>query len=302
MTVERCLVQAIHKPWGRSDLGPWYTGHADGSPIGEVWFQRTDAAAERPALLLKLLFTDAPLSIQVHPDDAYARSMGSPNGKTEAWCVLAATPDARVALGLKTECDALHLRASIEDGSIQNLVQWRTVIKGDVVLVPAGTVHAIGAGLVIAEVQQNSDTTFRLFDYGRGRPLDVERAVAVAVPGPANAQVAPIELTDARTLLVRTASFSIEHVNLPPHSTWLCSAQSEAWLLVLSGTAVFGGMDLSIGAAVFIDDDDARILVGPDGMQFLLSYVGGMPSPSLLCETHRDEESLSLDRQLEALT
>ena len=113
MTVERCLVQAIHKPWGRSDLEPWYTAHADGSLIGELWFRRTEAAAERPALLLKLLFTDAPLSIQVHPDDAYAQSMGYPNGKTEAWYVLSATPDARVALGLKAECDAL-LSISVE--------------------------------------------------------------------------------------------------------------------------------------------------------------------------------------------
>ena len=114
--------------------------------------------------------------------------MGYPNGKTEAWYVLSATPEARVALGLKAECDALQFRASIKDGSVEDLVQWRTVTEGDVVLVPAGTVHAIGAGLVIAEVQQNSDMTFRLLDYGRGRPLDVERAVAVAIPGPAKAQ------------------------------------------------------------------------------------------------------------------
>src|SRR5207247_461750 len=107
--------------------------------------------------LLKLLFTAQPLSIQVHPDDTLARSIGLPNGKTEAWYVLSAAPGARIALGLKRALTAVQLRAAIGDGSIAQVVQWRPVAKDDVIFVSAGTIHAIGAGLVVAEIQQRSD-------------------------------------------------------------------------------------------------------------------------------------------------
>ena len=98
----------------------------------------------------------------------YAQSMGLPNGKTEAWYVLSATPEAKVALGLKRRLTPQQLREAIDDGSISDLVVWQAVSAGDVIFVPAGTIHAIGAGLVIAEIQQRSDATFRLFDHGRG--------------------------------------------------------------------------------------------------------------------------------------
>ena len=159
----------------------------DGVAVGELWFQRPDANAPNPALLLKLLFTKEPLSIQVHPDDAFARSIGLANGKTEAWYILSATPEAQVAVGLKRQLTPPQLRASIEDGSIADLIQWRPVRKDDVIFVPAGTIHAIGAGIVLAEIQQSSDTTFRLFDHGRQREIHVDNAVAAANAGPPNA-------------------------------------------------------------------------------------------------------------------
>ena len=135
-------------------------GH-DGDVIGEIWYERSDNSDINPSLLLKLLFTSQPLSIQVHPDDAFARSMGLPNGKTEAWYVLSAAPDAKVALGLRRRLSPQQLRAAIDDGLISDLVVWHAVSADDVISVPAGTIHAIGAGLVIAELQQRSDTTFR---------------------------------------------------------------------------------------------------------------------------------------------
>ena len=101
MTIEHASMQVVHKPWGSSDLRPWSELQAGGSPIGELWFQRADPDAPLPALLLKLLFTNEPLSIQVHPDDAYAQSIGMAHGKTEAWYILSATPGAKVAVGLK---------------------------------------------------------------------------------------------------------------------------------------------------------------------------------------------------------
>ena len=185
MTIEHAAMHMHRKPWGSTDLLPWAAAPADGDAIGEVWFERADAAAPKPALLLKLLFTSEPLSIQVHPDDSFARSIGLPNGKTEAWYILSAKPGAQVAIGLKHPLSAAELRASIEDGSIAEKVQWRSVRSGDVIFVPAGTIHAIGGGIVLAEIQQQSDATFRLFDYGRQRELHVDNAVAVARIGPA---------------------------------------------------------------------------------------------------------------------
>ena len=184
MAIEHASVQVARKPWGVADLNPWSGIDASGDAVGELWFQRVDKNAPAPTLLLKLLFTSEPLSIQVHPDDAFARSIGLANGKTEAWYILSATPDARVAVGLKRSLTPQQLRAAIRDGSIAGLTRWRSVDKGDVIFVPAGTIHAIGSGIVLAEIQQHSDATFRLFDYGRQRELHEDSAVAVSDAGP----------------------------------------------------------------------------------------------------------------------
>ena len=176
MTVEHACTRVVSKPWGSTDLLPWSDIQPDDVAIGELWFQRPDANAPASALLLKLLFTKEPLSIQVHPNDAFAHSIGLVNGKTEAWYVLSATPEAEVAVGLKRQLTTAELRASIEDGSIADLIQWSPARKGDVIFVPAGTIHAIGPGLVLAEIQQRSDTTFRLFDHGR-RKVDARELI-----------------------------------------------------------------------------------------------------------------------------
>src|SRR5258708_4905281 len=101
MPVERASVLVIRKPWGVSDLKPWSSVDGGGEAVGELWFERADENAPIPALLLKLLFTSEPLSIQVHPDDTFARAMGLPNGKSEAWYILSAEPGARIGVGLK---------------------------------------------------------------------------------------------------------------------------------------------------------------------------------------------------------
>jgi mannose-6-phosphate isomerase len=189
-----------------------------------LWFQRSDKNAPVPALLLKLLFTSGPLSIQVHPDDAFARSIGLPNGKTEAWYILSATADARVAVGLKRHLTPEELRASIKDGSIANLTQWRPVAKGDNIFVPAGTIHAIGAGIVLAEIQQRSNATFRLFDYGRPREPHENNAVAVSDAGPLQIQYSTQRLGPARTVLVANPHFVLEHVHLAAGSSQIRDA------------------------------------------------------------------------------
>ena len=180
MSIEHASVRAMPKPWGVSDLQPWSSVDGTGDAVGELWFERADKNAPIPALLLKLLFTSAPLSIQVHPDDTFARAMGMPNGKSEAWYIISAEPGAQIGVGLSRRITPQELRAAITNGSIVDLVQWRPVAKGDVIFIPAGTIHALGAGIVLAEIQQRSDTTFRLFDYGRERELHIDNGVAVA--------------------------------------------------------------------------------------------------------------------------
>jgi mannose-6-phosphate isomerase len=285
MAIEHASVQLVRKPWGVGDLQPWSSSGGSGGPVGELWFQRIDKNAQSPTLLLKLLFTSEPLSVQVHPDDAFARSIGLPNGKTEAWYILSATPEARVALGLKRQLTPQELRASIRDGSIAGLTKWRPVAKGDIIFVPAGTIHAIGAGIVLAEIQQRSDATFRLFDYGRLRELHEDSAVAVSDSGPVQTQTGPQRLTAVRTALIANPHFVLERIDLPANSNWALNADRETWLLVIEGCARIGLINASVGDAVFAEADRADIEVGPAGMSGLIAYPGPDPIMPLLQET-----------------
>jgi mannose-6-phosphate isomerase len=282
MAIEHARARALPKPWGVKDLRPWITSRRDGDAIGEIWYERPDNGAVDPSLLLKLLFTSQPLSIQVHPDDAFAHSMGLPNGKTEAWYVLSATPEAKVALGLNRRLTPQQLREAVDDGSISDLVVWRAVAAGDAIFVPAGTIHAVGAGLVIAELQQRSDTTFRLFDHGRGRELHVESAVLAADAGPADFQQRSIQVTAERRLLVSNPLFAFERIELAPNSSWYLEAERETWLLVLSGSAIAGSFDVVTGDTLFAQADHIDIRPGAIGMVGLAAYTGSGPLPHLL--------------------
>jgi mannose-6-phosphate isomerase len=282
MAVEQARVHLVPKPWGRSDLRPWNVHHDAGTAIGEVWFERADAQSPCPALLLKMIFTRTPLSIQVHPDDVFARSIGLAHGKCEAWYVLSASAGAEIALGLKHRLTPAQLRASIGDGSIAEEVQWRAVSRDDATLVPPGTIHAIGAGLVIMEIQQRSDTTFRLFDYGRGREIHVDAAVAAANADRAEPQPPLRKLTAARTLLVASPHFMLERLALPPESVWKLNATGETWLFILTGRGWAGAIDVQPGGALFLEADGTRVDVGSDGLEILAAYAGAVPAPDLL--------------------
>jgi mannose-6-phosphate isomerase len=282
MAIELARKQALPKPWGVVDLGPWSHAPHDAGPIGEIWYQRAGRPTSTPSLLLKLLFTSEPLSIQVHPDDAYAQSIGLPNGKTEAWYILSAAPDAKVAVGLDRRLTRQKLRQAVDDGSIADLVAWRTVIADDAISVPAGTIHAIGAGLVIAEIQQRSDATFRLFDHGRQRELHVDHAIAVADAGQARARERQNRLSDERTLLVSGPHFVLERIELAPDSHWCLEAKRETWFLVLSGDAVAGSYEVAVGDAIFAQLDRVDIHAGNTGMIGLVAYTGIGPIPNLL--------------------
>lgn len=288
MTIELASRRSVHRPWGVADPGHWgpvrSCDDAEG-PIGEIWYDRPGNPPSRPELLLKVLLTSAPLSIQVHPDDIHARSIGLPNGKSEAWHVLSASEDAKIALGLKRRLTLHQLRSAALDGSISEAVDWRPVAASDTIMVPAGTIHAIGAGLVIAEIQQRSDATFRLFDHGRARELQIESAVAASIREPAGSQPEPNRMSAQRSLLASDSNFVLERIELPPDSDWQLAAQRETWLLVLGGRASAGAMDIGKADALFAETDNIRITTSHQGLVALVAYTGIGPVPGILKRT-----------------
>jgi len=253
MKLERRYVE---KPWGRMRLPPMFECLA-GKRIGEVWFT---GASDEP-LLVKYLFTSERLSIQVHPDDARARRRGLPSGKTECWTVIDAEPDATLGLGLTRIVSKDELRAAALEGSIEQLIDWRPVRRGDFFMVPAGTIHAIGGGVSLIEFQQNADVTYRLHDYGRPRELHLDAAVDVATPEPYPAALAG-RLTDGEPqVLVDGPHFILVHTSsdvLQDRRRWIIPLEGE----VRAGRESGGPGDcLLVDAGVRVEAD-GRMLVG----------------------------------------
>ena len=140
-----------------------------------TWGSERWYTAEPPLpILVKLLSTADKLSVQVHPDGECGV------GKTEMWHILSAAPGAQIALGFKQPVAAGALRAAALSGAIEQLLRWIPVHAGETYFIPAGTIHAIGGGIAICEIQQNSDITYRLYDYGRPRELHLDRALEAA--------------------------------------------------------------------------------------------------------------------------
>lgn len=282
MTIEIARRRLIAKPWGALDLGPWDTGADDGSRVGEIWFEQSSSESSN-ALLLKLLFTTEQLSVQVHPDDEHAKAMGLASGKTEAWYILHAAPGAQVALGLKRSLSALQLRQAALDGSLAKLLAWRSVWAGDTIFVPAGTIHSLSAGIVAAEIQQCSDTTFRLLDSGLNRELHIDQAVGVARAELPPERARPRRLGDERTLLVLDSHFILERLDLPEGAERTLKADRETWLLIVSGVGRAGSFEVGPGSVVFASADRVAMKAGAQGLVCIVAYAGAeRPEPHLL--------------------
>ena len=173
--------RTVEKPWGRDSLPAPFVA-PQGTRIGEIWFE---PPPELPSLLVKYIFTSEKLSVQVHPNDAQALAsghddLGGGGGKEECWLVIDAEPGATLGVGFREALSQDQIRAAALDGSIENLLVWHPVRAGDFFYIPANTVHAIGGGISLIEVQQNADITYRLYDYGRPRELHLDAGVAVA--------------------------------------------------------------------------------------------------------------------------
>jgi mannose-6-phosphate isomerase len=297
MVLEKARNVSYVKPWGVADIDDWSDQPPTEKLTGEIWFERAAPADSGDQLLLKLLFTSQPLSIQVHPGDTDARAMGLARGKSEAWYILGAVPGAAVALGLSEPLDARQLRGAINDGSIQHCVAWQPVLSGDVINVPAGTIHAIGPGLVIAEIQQRSDATFRLHDFERERALHVDDAVRVARADSRPRPARPRRLTSERSLLVSSEHFVLERIDLPAAARGSILADGETWLLVIDGGGKLGMHSLAKGGAVFARAERIETQAAIGGMSMLVAYSG---AKGVATELFVPDEHLAVASALDA--
>lgn len=237
------LLPEFHeRVWGTHDLSEFYPSHkVGGEAIGEVWltgegcrvangnFQGrtlgelgqefgeqlygTLVRERRFPLLIKIIFPKDKLSVQVHPDDEGARKAGLPCGKTECWYVLSASPHAKVGLGLKPGAGRAEVEASIHEQNMEELLNWISVKPGDMIYVDAGTVHAIGPDCVLLETQQNSDTTYRLYDYGRPRELHIERGLE-AMKERTRAGKVKSRGGNGKVVLISSPSFEVDKMML----------------------------------------------------------------------------------------
>jgi mannose-6-phosphate isomerase len=255
---------AVEKPWGRTDLPG-----ADGRRIGEIWFEAPDG--DELPLLVKQIFTSAKLSVQVHPDDEQARARGLPNGKSECWYIFAAEPGAALGLGFREEIGKEEMRQAALDGSIEALMAWRPVRAGDVFYVPAGTVHAIGAGLSLIEVQQQSDVTYRLYDYGRPRELHLDDGIDVAKGGPYPDECASHVEGEEQRVLVNGPHFTLLYVG---EGRSEALADRRRWAIPLSGKVTCRDEQAGPGECLLLEPGQELSADGP----FLLAASGAMNS------------------------
>lgn len=229
-------IREVEKPWGKDVLpAPFASAGNDrgGKRIGEIWFEPPPAL---PQLLVKYIFTSEALSVQVHPSDAETLAMGlGRQGKEECWIIVDAEPGAVLGIGFREDVSAGTIRAAALDGSIEQIMQWHEVMPGDFFYIPAGTVHAIGAGISLIEVQQNSDITYRLYDYGRPRELHLDEGMAVAHGTPYPPRFHDTVPAQGSHRLVDGPLFRLDQVD-GPYSEQIAADYGEAPLLVIPRT------------------------------------------------------------------
>lgn len=283
--------------WGGRKLARWFADLPAG-PIGEAWVlsdhpQGRTAVVNGPLagqtlselkarfgtalvgtrgesgktgefpLLFKLLDSEADLSVQVHPRDDYAGLPPGELGKTEMWVVLDAAPGAKAIYGLKEGVTPDSFGAAVEQGQTMDVLQQREVHAGDVLYVPAGTIHALGAGLLVAEIQQSSDTVYRVYDYGRlgldGKPreLHVEHALAVTDYGTPPAPVHPAQPPINRwEVICQSPYFAVAQGAVRGQMTQVTGGDSFQVVMVLEGAGAIawegGRAELAAGNTVLV--------------------------------------------------
>src|SRR5260370_24651643 len=314
------------RPWGTLDLSAIYPNHKFNERIGEAWLtgdncvvsngplakrsladlskefgaELVGTAARDPPrfpLLLKFLFPEEKLSVQVHPDDETAQRFGEPWGKSECWYVAHAKRGSQVALGLKPGVTRAQFEQAIHDTRAEELLNWINVYQGEMIYVAGGTVHTLGPGSVMVETQQQSDTTYRLYDYGRPRPLHLERGLASVKERIASGKVirpAPVAINGGksrRSSMIIAPYFAVQLFELKESqefSTTDDEGKTSVQILVAiegCGVVEAQGRDpvtLAKGDAVVIPAALQGFTVRPQwAVEFLKSSVpsGTMPDP-----------------------
>lgn len=211
-------------------------------------------------LLVKLIDAREDLSIQVHPPDTHAPP--GKRGKTEAWLILESDADGSLVTGVSGSIDAENIGQQIVRESVR---------PGDIFFVPAGTVHAIGAGVVLYEVQQASDVTYRLFDWGRPRELHLASGIAVARPNQCARRIAPVRLDDWRELLVACRHFQLERWSIDCVRAIPTNGASFRILTVIAGALSVDGLDVAAGTTVVLPADLADPTLDGDAVVLVAS-------------------------------
>jgi mannose-6-phosphate isomerase len=319
------------RPWGTLDLSAIYPNHKFNERIGEAWltgdncvvangplakrsladlskefgsdFVGTAAPdSQRFPLLLKFLFTEEKLSVQVHPDDATAQRFGEPWGKNECWYVAHAKPGAQIALGLKPGVTRAQFEQSIHEKNAEELLNWVNIYQGEMIYMAGGTVHTIGPGAVMLETQQQSDTTYRLYDYGRPRPLHLVRGLASVKERTASGKVirpAPVSIhggNSRQSSMIVAPYFTVDlfelkepHVFSTTESEKNAAGKTSVQILVAvegCGVVEAQGRDpvtLAKGDAVVIPAVVQNFMVRPQwAVEFLKASVpsGSVPEPA----------------------
>ena len=236
----------IERPWG-----------------GEVWFT---SDAELP-LLVKFIYTREALSIQVHPYDDYAHTHHGCRGKTEMWHFVGAADDARLALGFRRPVTREHLHAAALSGEILELLNWVNPRPGDTFFTPAGTVHAIGAGVQLWEIQQNCDITYRLYDYNRGRELHLEHGLNVTSRDAFDP--APLSLP------VRSSYFVTDRLDVDGAREYRGDPSHFHLLICMSGSGAFNGERYSPREVWLVPAGSAPLQIESRGASRFLTVIQG---------------------------
>lgn len=278
----RLAVQFSERVWGRASLAPWYD-HSSASPIGEAWLTGEMCPVETGPhagkllgqleeefgadlngsgrahfpLLVKLLFPQEKLSVQVHPNDEDAAALGDGvQAKTECWYVLSSDPGATVALGLRPGTTDAQVDAALGNSAFEDLLEYVPVSPGDMLYVEAGTVHAIGGGVTLLEVQQTSDTTYRLYDYGRPRELHLEDGRKVIRIQTTAGKVAAAPIAHGQQLIA-VPHFTVDRIELNEGDHfYIDAAQGPESIICLSGSGELlcgeTRLPLAVGEAIVV--------------------------------------------------
>jgi mannose-6-phosphate isomerase len=316
------------RPWGTLDLSPVYPGHRFAEKIGEAWLTGSDGKiangplkgkslaeltaqygrelvgeaatdSSRFPLLTKFLFPHEKLSVQVHPDDDAARRAGEPCGKNECWYVAHAKPGAQVALGLKPGTTQRDFEEAIQQKRAEEFLNWINVFRGEMIYVAGGTVHTLGPGSILVETQQQSDTTYRLYDFGRGRELHLRQGLAAMKEKTGAGKVlrpAPREIPGTRNRvapLVASPYFVVEMLDLKdPQEFQTADESGKNSVQILTAVEGCGVVEaagstpvtLAKGDAVVVPACTGRFSVRPQwSVEFLKSCLPGrgLPEPEV---------------------